>query len=153
MSGITYKPDGAKVNWKKFLISLLIIWIALELTGYLIHMVFLRDEYLSESFKTILRPQDQLAANMWLIWFADLVWSFFFITIYLKGFRRRGLIDGLKYGAYIGVFCGFVNSIKTYALSPFPYVVIFYWFLFSMIQSVLLGWLIWYLYRKELINN
>jgi hypothetical protein len=141
------------VNWKKFFISLVILWAVLELTGYLVHMVFLRSEYLSESFKTILRPSAQLGANMWLIWFADLLWCFFFILIYLKGFRKKGIIDGIKYGAYIGVFYGFVTAFKTYALSPFPYVVIFYWFFFSMIQCLLLGTLIWYLYRKEPINN
>lgn len=141
------------MNWKKFFISLLFIWIALELSGYIIHMVFLRSEYLSESFKTILRPPAQLGANMWLIWFADLVWSFFFILIYLKGFRKKGLVDGIKFGVYVGFFYGFVTAFKTYALSPFPYVVIFYWFIFSMIQCLLLGVLIWYLYKKEPVNN
>ncbi|MBA4317541.1 MAG: hypothetical protein C0412_03995 [Flavobacterium sp.] len=141
------------MNWKKFFISLLVIYAVYELSGYLIHMIFLNGEYASESLKTILRPKAQLASNMWLIWITDLIWCFFFILIYLKGFRKKGIIDGLKYGVYIGIFVGFVNSFKTYALSPFPYIVIFYWFFFFMLQSVLLGLLIWFLYRKEPVSQ
>lgn len=141
------------MKWKKFLLSLLIVWGVLEVTSYLVHMVFLKSEYLSESLKTVLRPAGQLGANMWLIWLADLVWSIFLILIFLKGFRRKGIADGIKYGVYIGVFCGFVNSFKTYALCPFPYIVIFYQFFFFFIQSVLLGIILWYLYRKEQLNN
>jgi hypothetical protein len=141
------------MKWKKFLLSLLIVWGVFEVTSYLVHMVFLRSEYLSESLKTVLRPSGQLGSNMWLIWLADLVWCIFLILIYLKGFRRKGIADGLKYGVYIGIFCGFVNSFKVYALSPFPYIVIFYQFFFFMIQSVILGLILWYLYRKEQLNN
>lgn len=141
------------MNWKKFLVSLFIVWAVVELSGYFVHMVLLRSEYLSESFKTILRPREQLAANMWIIWIADLIWSAFLILIFLKGFRRKGLSDGLKYGFYIGILCGFVNFYKTYALGPFPYVIIFYWFFFYMIQSLILGLILWYLYRKEPLKN
>lgn len=138
---------------RKFLLSLLVVWGVLEVTSYLIHMMFLRNEYLSESLKTVLRPTGQLGSNMWLIWLADLVWSVFLILIYLKGFRRKGLADGIKYGIYIGIFCGFVNSFKSYALLQIPYIVIFYQFFFFFIQSLLLGIILWYLYRREPLNN
>ncbi len=141
------------MNWKKFLISLLAVWLVLELSSYFVHMIFLKGEYMSESFKDILRPKDQLASNMWLIWMADFVWSAIFILIYRKGFRKKGIIDAVKYGVYIGIFSGFVNSFKTYALSPFPYIVIFYWFFFFMIQSILLALIVYYLYKKEPMNN
>ena len=77
------------MNWRRFFFCLLIVWLFLEFSGYIIHMVFLRSEYLSESLKAILRSPAQLKANMWLIWISDLVWAFFFILIYLKGFRKK----------------------------------------------------------------
>ena len=141
------------MNWKKFFISLFVVFAILEISGYLIHMIFLKNEYLTETFKAVFRPHDQLAANMWMLWITDLIWSFFFVLIYLKGFRTKGLIDAVKYGFYIGIFCGFVNAYKTYALCPFPYLIIFYWFILAMFQSLILGIVLWWLYRKEPVKS
>jgi magnesium-transporting ATPase (P-type) len=80
-----------------------------------------------------------MMSKMWVMWVTDIVWSFFFVFIFVKGYQNKGVMEGLRYGVYIGLFFSFVFAYSSYAMYPLPYSLIFQWFLIGLIQSVVLG--------------
>ena len=127
------------MNKNKFWIVVAVIFVLFEVTNYLIHGVFLDPIYQSEEVQKIFRPMDEMQSNMWILWITDLVWVFFFTLIFVKGYENKGIMEGVKYGVYIGLFFSFVYAYQSYWSYPIPYSLTLQWFLFGMIQSIIFG--------------
>lgn len=127
------------MNTKKFWIAFVVVFVLLELMNYLIHGVILSSTYSEESVKQLFRPQEEMQSKMWIIWLTDLIWAFFFVFVFVKGYENKGIIEGVKYGVYIGLFFGLVMSYQGYAISPMPYSLALTWFLVSFVQCIILG--------------
>lgn len=127
------------MNTKKFWIAFVVVFVLLEITNYLIHGVLLSSTYSSEGVKEVFRSEEEMAGKMWIMWVADLVWSFFFVFIFVKGYQNRGIMEGIRYGIYIGLFTSFVYSYGSYAVYPLPYSLVLQWFLIGLVQSIILG--------------
>ncbi len=94
---------------------------------------------MSEEVKPLFRPQEVLESTQWIRLFTELVWAFFFTFIFVKGYENKGIMEGIKFGIYIGLFYSFVWAYQTYWTYPFPYSLVFQWFIFGLIQCVILG--------------
>lgn len=127
------------MNTKKFWTAVIAVFVILEITNYLVHGVILSSVYASEEVKNIFRPMDEMVSKMWIMWVADFVWSFFFVFIFVKGYQNKGILEGLRYGIYIGLFFYFVYAYGSYAMYPLPYYLIFEWFVIGLLQCILLG--------------
>jgi hypothetical protein len=129
----------AMMNKQKFWIAFIVIFIVLEVTNFLIHGTLLSSSYQSEGIKEIFRNMEEMESKMWIMWLTDLIWAFFFTFIFVKGYENKGLIEGVKYGIYMGIFVSLVFSYQSYVVYPLPYSLVFQWFLFGLIQCILLG--------------
>jgi hypothetical protein len=89
--------------------------------------------------KEVFRPEEEMMGKMWVMWVADLVWSFFFVFIFVKGYQNRGIMEGIRYGIYIGLFFSFVYAYGSYTMYPLPYSLILQWFLIGLVQTIILG--------------
>ncbi len=127
------------MNTKKFWTAVIAVFVILEITNYLVHGVILSSVYASEEVKQIFRPMEEMVSKMWVRWVADFVWSFFFVFIFVKGYQNKGIMEGVRFGVYIGLFFYFVYSYGSYVMYPLPYYLIFEWFVIGLMQSVLLG--------------
>jgi len=87
----------------------------------------------------VLRPDADLDSKMWIIILMDLIWSFLFVLIFSKGYENKGILEGVRYGIYIGLFYSMVTSYTTYALFPMPYKFALTLFLTGLIQCIILG--------------
>lgn len=127
------------MNTKKFWIAFVVVFVLLEITNYLIHGVMLSSTYSSEGVKEVFRPEEEMMGKMWIMWVADLVWSFFFVFIFVRGYQNRGIMEGIRYGIYIGFFFSFVYAYGSFAMYPLPYSLILQWFLIGLVQTIILG--------------
>ena len=127
------------MNRKKFWISFIVIFIVYEITNFIVHGLILGPTYVSEGVKEVFRPQEVLQSTQWVRLFTELVWAFFFTFIFIKGYENKGLLEGVKYGIYIGLFYSFVWAYQSYWMYPLPYSLMFQWFIFGLIQCVILG--------------
>jgi len=127
------------MNIKKFRIAFIVIFIVYEVTNFVIHAAILGSTYMSEGVKEVFRPQEALEATQWIRIVTEVVWTFFFTFIFVKGYENKGIVEGIKYGIYIGLFYSFVWAYQSYWMYPFPYSLMFQWFIFGLIQCVLLG--------------
>ena len=95
--------------------------------------------YESEGVKETFRSTEEMQSNMWIMWVMYFVLAFLFTFIFVKGYENKGIIEGVKFGIYIGLFYSFVLAYGNYAVYPIPYSLAFQWFIFGFIQSVIFG--------------
>ena len=127
------------MNKQKFWIAFIVIFIILEVTNFLIHGTLLSSTYQSEGIKEIFRNMEEMESKMWIMWLTDLIWAFFFTFIFVKGYENKGIMEGIKYGIYIGIFVSLVFSYQSYVVYPLPYSLVFQWFIYGLIQCIILG--------------
>lgn len=127
------------MNVKKFWLAFVIIFIVFEVTNYIIHVGILGSAYAEEGVKALMRSPEDMQSKMWIMWLMDLVWVYFFMYIFVKGYENKGIMEGLKFGVIIGLFVPFVMAYQEYAVAPFPYSLTFQWFIYGFIQCIILG--------------
>ena len=77
------------MNVKRFWISFGVIFIVLEITGYLIHVVLLGATYQSEGIKEVFRTIEEMDSRMWVMWVTDLIWVYLFTFFFVHRWRCR----------------------------------------------------------------
>ncbi len=127
------------MNTKKLIIAVAAVFILLELTNYLVHSVILASVYASEEVAKVFRPMAEMESKMWVMWVIDLIWAFFFVFIFTKGYQNRGIMEGVRYGIYMGLFVYLVAAYAQFVVYPLPYSLTFQWFVYGFIQSIILG--------------
>jgi hypothetical protein len=105
--------------------------------------------YESEGVKEAFRSTEEMQSNMWIMWVMYFVWAFFFTFIFVKGYENKGIIEGVKFGIYIGLFYLPVSAYGNYAVYPIPYSLAFQWFIFGLIQSVIFGITVALIYKLK----
>jgi hypothetical protein len=127
------------MNAKKFWIAFVVVFVLLELMSYLINGLILSSTYSEEGVKQLFRPEEEMQSKMWIIWVTDLIWSFFFVFMFVKGYENKGIMEGVRYGIYIGLFFGLVMAYQSFAMFSMPYSLALTWFLVSFVMSIILG--------------
>ena len=137
------------MNIKRFLISLAAVYFVLEITKYLIHGIILYDTYSSDAISYLFRNTDDLNARIWIMYIMDIIWSFFFVFFFARGYENKGIWEGLRFGLYIGIFCVMVKTYNSYVVYPLPYSLAFRIFIYGIIQVVILGIVISFIYKPK----
>jgi hypothetical protein len=135
------------MNVARMLIAFVVVYIALILTNYLIHDVLLMGLYSQPEVMKIWRPD--MMSKMWIMYLVDVFIAFFFAVIFTKGYEGRGWMEGVRYGFYIGCITALPAAYAQYASYPFPYSLALQWFIYGMIQYIVLGIVVALIYRPK----
>ncbi len=127
------------MNWKKFWLAALAVYLVYAATTFFIHTVILGDYYMKPDVMSVTRPESELNALAWVRFLTMAVFAFFFTFIFAKGHERKGLMEGVRFGVYIGLFMFFVSSFEQYLIYPIPYAVVWYWIIAGLVQCILMG--------------
>ncbi len=119
---------------KKFWFGVLVVFVVLEILMYLVHGVILAGAY--SSIK-IWRPD--MASLTWVYQVITVIGAFFFTFIFSKGFENKGIMEGVRYGFYIGIWLSVGMSYGTYAMIEIPYSLALQWFIYGIIEYVIAG--------------
>ncbi len=137
------------MNIKRFFIAFVVVFVLLELLNYILHGVLLMSEY--EAMAKVFRPIEEMNSIMWLMYVVDIVWAFFFVFFFVKGYEERGIMEGIRYGIYVGLFISFVAAYAQYVIYPISHSVTLQWFLYGILQMIILGIATALIYRPKLI--
>ncbi len=127
------------MNTKKLLLAFIVVYVLLEAMNFLIHGVILASTYKMPEVMSAFRPEAERNSNMWIVFVTDLFWAFFFVFFFAKGYESKGIMEGVRFGFYMGLFWAMVSSYQSYAFVPMPYSLAFQWFIYGMIESLILG--------------
>jgi hypothetical protein len=132
---------------KKFWVTFIIVFIAMAILSFLTHGVILSSAYQSDAMKNIWRTD--MMSKMWIFYLVYLFVSFFFVLIYSKWQKGKGIIEGIQYGVYTGFLMSVPMAYSTYAMIPLPYSVAVQWLIYGLIQYIIMGILVSLIYGKQ----
>jgi hypothetical protein len=127
------------MNWKKFWVAALLVYVVFAVTTFIIHSLILGGYYTKPDVVNSWRPEEEMNKYGWVRFVTMAVFAFFFTFIFAKGYERKGIMEGVRYGIYIALFVFFVTSFDEFIVFPIPYAVVWYWIIAGLVQSVLMG--------------
>lgn len=104
------------MNTQRYVIGSIIVWVVLCLLEYLLHCVILAGSF--ESIKHILRPEDTMMLYLPATLLGNLIFSFAFCYIFIKGREGKGMVEGIRYGLLIGFGFGVSSALVQYSMYP-----------------------------------
>ena len=119
---------------KKFWLGFVVVFIVLEILMYLVDGFLLASAYASVK---IWRPD--MMSLMWVYHVITLIGAFFFTFIFSKGFENKGVMEGVRFGFYIGVWMSVGMAYGTYAMVSIPYSLALQWFIYGIIEYIIAG--------------
>jgi len=120
---------------KKVLVGAVVVFVVLEVLDFLIHGVILTSSY--SATPDIWRPD--MMDVMWVLHIVKIVIAFFFALIFSKGYEGKGVVEGIRYGLYVGIMMGVGMAYGTYTMIAISSALAFQWFLFSVFEYIVAG--------------
>lgn len=96
------------MNWKRFLLATLAIFVFMFFYEFLIHGVLLMRTY--EETPTVWRTMSEMQANMPLTILSQLALSAWITYMFSQIYPDGGIINGVRFGLYLGVFAGILSG-------------------------------------------
>jgi len=132
---------------KKLWLGFVAVYVGLAITDFLIHGVILASTYQSDALKMLWRPD--MAGKIWIYYVVYLFIAFFFTLIFSKGWEGKGIGEGVRYGLYMGLLMATPMAYASYAMYPIPYSLALQWFIYGMIQYIILGIIVAAVFGKK----
>ena len=108
------------------------------------HGIILKGMYQQVVF--LWRPHDQMMIFFPFIIFSQILFSFLFGFIFIKGLENKGITEGLRYGLLIALLSS-THLIEMYASQPVPAGIIIAWILGAVVKYSLAGMVIAAIYK------
>ncbi len=121
---------------KTFWMGFVAVFIVMQVIGYLVHGVMMVDTY--ESLAAIFRPKEQMDSMMWMMMLAGAVLLFLFCYIFTKGYEGKGVMEGVRYGALMGLLLALPN-VDQHVIYPLPASVAAIWFVTVVASFTIAG--------------
>jgi hypothetical protein len=126
-----------KTDWKKLLIAFVAVLVVGQVSNFLIHGQWLASTY--QSLASVWRPQADMESKMWIMFVTGAVFAFFFCYVFARGYEGKGLVEGARYGAIIGLFFSVPQAYDSYVIYPIPYSLALKWFVSGVAVCVVMG--------------
>ncbi len=120
---------------KRLWMGFVAVFVTLEITSFLVNGLLLASTY--ESLKSLWR--EDMMSKMWIYHVITLIGSFFFTLVFSKGYEGKGMMEGVRYGAYIGIWLSVGMAYGTYASIAIPYSLALQWFLYGVVEYIIAG--------------
>lgn len=127
------------MNWKRLLMAFLLVLVAQVVLDFIFHTLILGGYYSAFSLSGLFRPESEMASYFWVRLITYLVFCFFFVLIFVKGYEYRGLIEGIRYGICMAIFIGFVMSFNMFVWFGIPYWLAWVWIVIDLVEFIIMG--------------
>lgn len=133
------------VNIKRFTISVLVMFVFIFITDFLIHGLILKNEYAATA--AIWRTEAEMQGHMIYMLIGQLLIAKYFTFLFVKGYQGTGPMEGVRFGILISfLFIG--TYFVQYAVSPLTCNILTGWSLGALAQGILGGVLLTLVYKR-----
>ncbi|HCV42506.1 MAG TPA: hypothetical protein DGH68_03410 [Bacteroidetes bacterium] len=130
---------------KKFWTGFVVVFVLMEIMMFLIHGMILSSAY--QATQALWRPD--MMSLMWIYHVLAIIGAFFFTLVFSKGYEGKGVMEGVRYGLYIGIWMSAGMAYGSYAMINIPYSLALQWFLYGMIEYIVYGVALAMVYGKQ----
>ena len=120
---------------KKLWIGFVAVFVTTQIIEGLLDFYLLGPVY--SAYSHIWRPIAEM--KLWMLPVTGMFFSFFFVFIFSKGYERKGIAEGLRYGVYVALMVALPNAYGNYAMMQIPYSFALQWFLYRSLEYVIAG--------------
>jgi hypothetical protein len=120
---------------KKLWLGFIAVFVTAEILNFVIMGLILGPSF--DSLKSLWR--EDMMSKMWIYHVIMLVGAFFFTYIFSKGYEGKGIMEGVRYGLYIGIWMSIGAAYGTYAMIAIPYYLTLEWFLLGVLDYIIMG--------------
>ena len=132
------------MNVKKLVLTIIVIFVVANLTGFFIHAILLAPDYMA--VKEHYRPEGQ--EKMFFICLAYLAFAIGSVIVYAKGLENKPWLgQGLRFGILMWLILTVPSFFIAYAVQPVPTMLLVKQVLFEGVDKLLLGAITAALYR------
>ena len=137
------------MDWKKFAIAWVAVFILVTVIGFGIHGVLLSADYVKQVEQGKVRPADEAAALMHFIFLANAVFAAAFVLVYTRGVEEKAWLgQGLRYGVLVAMLWAIPPYMIDYAVLQTTGMLVTKQIIFDSINAVILGVVVAAIYRK-----
>jgi hypothetical protein len=134
------------MNPKRLVLAIIVVFIGIFVTDFLIHGLWLKENY--EQTKHLWRSEAQMEKHFGWMFLGQFLIAVPFVILWAKGFAEKACIRcACVYGFLMALFAQAGMSFITYAVQPLPEVIPLKWFISGILQGVLLGVLVFFVYK------
>ena len=134
------------MNKKRFLLASIAVFVVFEILDWIIHSKILSRTYMN--LQHLWRPD--MMDKMWIMYITAFIFSFLFVYIFTKGYEGKGVAEGIRYGLIIGLLMLVVGMFNQYAVYPIPLNLTIQWFIYGLIQFIIVGIVAALIYKPEI---
>jgi hypothetical protein len=125
------------MNNKTFWIGLVVVFVIMQVIGFLVHQVWLTDTY--AGLASVFRAEADMLDMMWLMMAASVGSLFLFCYIFTKGYEGKGIAEGARHGLWMGLFVSLPMAIDQYVVYPLPSNLAVCWLVTGVVSFVIAG--------------
>ncbi len=127
---------------KKIILATLAVFITWSILDFILHGYILSSAYQVTAY--LWRPMSEMKNG--LMYVVKLLSALVFVTIYARLISPKNMNYAVSFGVLFGLGTGISMGYGTYSVMPIPYSMAFGWFLGTLVNTILggfiLGWLI-----------
>ncbi|MBI3882169.1 MAG: hypothetical protein HY301_19175 [Verrucomicrobia bacterium] len=139
------------MNTKSLIITIVVAFVTVWVTDFLIHVVWLSSSYAAT--KSLWRPEAEMMSKMPFMLLGQFLVATAFTMIFAACVaEKRCLSCSLKYSACIGILVG-AGQIIMYAVAPYPGTLVAKWCVAYIAQVLLLGVVVHKVYKPLLAKQ
>ncbi len=113
------------------------VFVVMQVYGYLIHTVGLSDLY--ESLASVFRPEAEMMDMMWMMMVGSLGSTAVFCYIFTFGAEGKGVMEGVRYGFWMGLFLSIPSAVDAYVIYPLTGELAAIWFVTGLVGLMIAG--------------
>jgi hypothetical protein len=123
---------------KKTIGAIVASFILLSVGGYLIHSVWLAQDYVQHS--DLWRTQDAMMHRLWSIYIANLIFSIGAVLIYVRGVEAKPWAgQGIRFGILLVLVTVIPQSLVEYFVYPLPHQLVLKWIIAGSLLTIIVG--------------
>ena len=130
---------------KKIILATLAIFILWSILDFILHGIILSSAY--QASAQLWRPMNEMKNG--LMYFVKLLSALVFVTIYARLISPKNMNYAVSFGVLFGVGTGISIGYGTYSVQPISYIMAVSWFLGTLLEATLAGFLLGWLVKEE----
>ena len=135
------------MNAKRLILGIVVVFVGIWVTNFLIHGVWLQSSYAASM--SLWRPEEEMKSHMAWLMLGQFLAATAFVLIWAQGFAPTAhFACACIYGFVMGLFAE-AGTLITYAVQPLPADLAVKWFIAGIVQSVLMGILVFLVYKPR----
>ncbi len=132
---------------KTFWIGFVAVFVVMQGLGYVIHEVMMGDTY--ARLASIFRPEAEMNDMMWMMIVSGTITIFMFCYIFTKGYEGKGIMEGVRFGALVGLMMAGPMAIDPHVIYPVPAEVASIWLISGIATLMIAGAVFAAIYKPD----